>query len=169
MLKDKDFYNLQDNPTERQKKLIWEEINKNIKTSHRWAFHISDMRSFYYGIAAAVVLFFLSVGVYTTISQMIFNMKPGEVKLDTAYQSAIKEFEKVVPAVISSQPQSGNMRGYINSKWEQLRLLDNAILQLRNEIGGSDLTPLKQARLRQLYVEKLKVLQEMVDQGEIEL
>ena len=57
----------------------------------------------------------------------------------------------------------------LSTREDQLRSLDAAIVDLKNEVNGHDLSPLKRARLRQLYSLKLRVIQEMIEQGEIEL
>jgi hypothetical protein len=169
MINNQEFYADDDNPSSKQKKQIWRHIQKEIKPETSLIFRIKDMRSFYYGIAASFLFFFAAVGLYTTGKQIIYNSKPEEMKLNGAYQSAIKEFEKVVPAVVSNVSQTGDMKDYLNSKKEQLNYINAAITDIKNEMGSADLTPIKQIRLRQLYNAKLRVLQEIIDKGDMEL
>jgi hypothetical protein len=163
------FYDDETLPGPDIKRKMWKNIEKGIKPERKRFLGISDMPSFYFGIAFSVVLFFAAIGVYTVGRQVIYNAKPEEVKLNAAYQSAVKEFEKVVPVVVSSGSQSENMREYIAAKKEQLAFIDSAINNLLKELGTTDLTPVKQARLRQLYFSKIKTLQEMIDKGDVEL
>jgi len=163
------FYSDNDSPTKKQQKEIWNGINRNINRRKKTFFHISDMRSFYYGIAASFVFIFASIGVYTTAKNVLYNMKPEEVKLDNAYQSAIHEFQKVVPSFELASQKSENVKAFVNIKEEQLRFIDENISIIKGETGTTDLSPLKQLRLRQLYAAKLKVLQEIIDKGEIDI
>ena len=163
------FYSNDDSPTKKQQKEIWNGINRNINPRKKAFFHISDMRSFYYGVAASFVFIFASIGVYTTAKNVLYNMKPEEVKLDNAYQSAIHEFQKVVPSFEFASQKSENVKSFVNMKEEQLRFIDENISLIKSETGTTDLSPLKQIHLRQLYAAKLKVLQEIIDKGEIDI
>ena len=163
------FYSDDDSPTKKQHKEIWNGIIRNINPRKKAFFHISDMRSFYYGIAASFVFIFASIGVYTTAKNVLCNMKPEEVKLDNAHQSAIHEFQKVVPLFELASQKSENVKAFVNLKEEQLRFIDENISIIKGETRTTDLSPLKQLRLRQLYAAKLKVLQEIIDKGEIDI
>jgi len=163
------FYSENDNPSKNQQKKIWKGINRSITPGKKLIFRISDMRSFYYGMAASFLFIFASIGVYTTAKNVLYNMKPEEVKLDNAYQSAIKEFQKVVPSYEHASQKSENIKVFVNMKEEQLKYLDENIAAIRKETGTTDLSPLKQMYLRQLYAAKLKVLQEIIGTGEIDI
>ena len=163
------FYSDDDSPTEKQQKKIWTDINGKINPRKKIFFHISDMRSFYYGIAASFILIFAVIGVYSTAKNILYNMKPEEVKLDNAYQSAIHEFQKVVPSFELASQKSENVKAFVNLKEGQLKYLDENISIIKSETGTTDLSPLKQMHLRQLYAAKLKVLQEIIDKGEIDI
>ncbi len=163
------FYSDDDSPTKKQQKKIWNGINRNINPREKIFLHINDMRSFYYGIAASVLFIFASIGAYTTAKNILYDMKPEEMKLDNAYQSAIHEFQKVVPSFELASQKSENIKAFVNLKEEQLRFIDENISIIKGETGTTDLSPLKQLRLRQLYATKLKVLQEIIDKGEIDI
>ena len=51
-------------------------------------------------------------------------------------------------------------------KQQQLDLIDQAIRELRSNIARTDLSPVKQSRLRQLYSLKLQVLQDLLEHGD---
>ncbi len=169
MIEKEKFYNQQDYPDSGTKNRIWKNIEKNIKTERQKFFIIGDMPSFYYGMAATIILFFVFYGVFSFGRNFIYQSKPEEIKLNSAYQSAIKEFENVMPAVASTEISFNNEKSYLNIKMEQLRQIDNAIKELRGEMKNNDLTPLKQLSLRQLYISKMKILIDIIEQGEIKL
>lgn len=162
----KDKFYSEHMPDIKAKSRMWKNIERKTKPEKKLFFILHTMPGFYYGMAAAVVLFFTFYGVYSFGRNLLYDMKPEEIKLNKAYQSAINEFEKVVPAV-----NTGNYyeRDLYSAKMEQLRQIETAILELRRETYNNDLTPLKQLHLRQLYVNKLKILLEIIEQGEINL
>jgi hypothetical protein len=163
------FYTHDDLPERSAKFRMWANIKKEIQQSKYSASYVVDKRSFVWGVAASVIIYFTSVGVYTTVRQSMQNSRPQVVKFDAAYQSAINEFERVVPQTVSNSAADPNTKNFITIRKEQLSKIDEAIAGLRSESAGADLSSLKQKKLRELYGMKLKVLQEMIENGEIEL
>lgn len=167
-MKPEEYYQPNDLPDTMTKSKIWHAIEKEI-IPHRFSlFMITDKRSFVYGMAAALVLYLSSVGTFTLIKQFIENGQPSVVQVDKAYQSAIYEFEKVMPRATSlvHSPQNS---GALLARKDQLKLLDTAINDLKSETSNIDVSPLKRTKLRQLYSLKLQILQQMIENGEIEL
>jgi len=161
------FYPKNDYPTPGQRRTMWINIRKTFLSSPK-LFFISDRRSFVFGMAASFLLMFSAVGVYTTVKRAVEYGQPPEIKLDQAYQSAIREFEKV--ALQSTKTNQGGLtQELLLTRTERLQMLEKAINELRKETNSNDLSEMKRARLRHLYGLKLKLLQEMVEQGEIEL
>lgn len=148
-----------------RKKAMWRAIEAGIRPARR----IVETRSFLYGMAAAVLVYFTSVGVLTTVRQSIERSRPEAVRLDDAYRSAIEGFEKVIPSVVPATGGKAQEENYIASRKAQLVSVDAAIEALRKETSAGDLSPLKRKRLRELYSLKLSILQEMVENGDIEV
>jgi hypothetical protein len=130
---------------------------------------IPDQRSFLYGVATSIIIYLSSVGIYHLISGIEERSQPMVIRLDEAYMSAISGFERVMPAIATAKAQSSQSLDQINGREVQLKLLDEAIEELRREINHRDISPLKRARLRNLYSIKLQILQKMIEQGDIEL
>ena len=130
---------------------------------------ISDRRSFMYGMAASFVLYLAGVGAFNLIKQNVESAQPTEARLDRAYQSAIKEFESVVPSLVSRQGDEQHQQGRMQSREQQLKLVNEAIMGLRLDIERHEPSPIKSSRLRELYSLKLQILQNMIGNGEIEL
>ncbi len=122
-----------------------------------------------YGMAASIVLGLALVGAWTIVRQALENAQPTPLRLEQAYVSAIQEFERVVPSVTVSSAEGPQVAGQLRDRQQQLRLINAAIADLRRETNGKDLSPLKRGRLRDLYSKELKILQEMIEEGEIEL
>lgn len=164
MTSPEEYYTMDDHPSARVKRQMWRNIKQHLDPSAKYAWIGFDRRSFIYGIAASVVFAFTSVGLYTTVGTLVERAKPQTIKLDSAYESAIQQFERVLPVASRLEPTN-----QISSRSDQLQLLNTAILELKKETNGNDLSPMKRNRLRQLYSMKLQLLQEMIEQGEIEL
>jgi len=161
------FYRDDDRPSRLTKKRMWAAISRTMGEP-RVVFAVRDSRSFFFGMAAAVLLLLSAAGLYSLVNQFVESRQPQEVRFDDAYRSAISEFEDVLPSpvrVSSVETQSGRAQ----SRLDQLTLIDSAITELRADIARTDLSPLKRSRLRSLYSMKLRILQEIIQQGEMEL
>ena len=88
--------------------------------------------------------------------------------MESAYQAAIREFENVALPQ-DAQRTSPGKHGLASSQHIQLQFLNSAIDELKRETKSNDLSPLKRLRLHELYNMKLQLLQEMIQQGDIEL
>jgi hypothetical protein len=163
------FYTHDELPDRSAKTRMWQNITRELRHAKYPLSYVIDKRSFLWGVAASVIIYFTSVGIYTTVKQSVQNSRPDVVKLDAAYQSAINEFERVIPQTVSNTGADPNAKNYIVVRKEQLSKINEAIAGLRSESAGADLSSLKQKKLRELYGMKLKVLQEMIENGEIEL
>jgi hypothetical protein len=159
------FYAGGDHPSEKQRKRMWSAVAKTLP--RRPFIFIPDLRSFSYGVAAAAVVYFAAVGVSATVGTMVAGGKPEAVRLDEAYQSAIEQLERVAPRAVANR--DGVAAPSLAARHSELDNINAAIRDLQALTGGRDLSPLKQKRLRQLYSLKLQVLQDMIENGEIEL
>ncbi len=163
------YYSQDDMPDSKTQNKMWNEIQKEIHPAKRTLFMIPDRRSFLYGIAASILIYLSSVGIYHLAIDFLERSQPPVVRIDNAYTSAIMEFERVIPISTPAVTQSQQSLGRKKVWEEQLKLLDNAIKELRIETNHNDWSLLKQARLRNLYSIKLQILQKMIEQGDIEL
>ena len=161
------FYTQEDHPSPEQKRRMWRAVRPGASRKRSVLMFIPDARSFAYGIAASVFIYFSAVGVLSTVRNSIAGAKPDAVRLDEAYQSAIEQFERVVPRLVASKDAKTGPA--LAEREAELSRMNAAIAELRLATGEGDLSPLKQRRLRQLYSLKLQVLQEMIENGEVEL
>jgi len=169
MIEPEKYYDADDLPGRPAKTKMWKEIKSRTGKKKVISFFVADSRSFIWGMAASVLIYFSGVGIYTTLKQSIQNSRPEVVRFDDAYQSAIREFERVVPQVVSNPEGQSKEMKYLSIRKEELSKIDAAIVSLKAESSGIDLSPLKQRKLRELYSMKLRVLQDMIENGEIEL
>ena len=169
MISPNDFYADREHPTRNETKAMWDRIGPSVPSSRPSLWRGLERRSFVFGMAAAIVLMFATVGVYTTLRNAIEVAQPAAVQIDRAYQSAIDEFEKVAVRYDAASPATGATTDLAASRQEQLSILETAISALRSETNSHDISPLMRSRLRELYSKKLALLQVMVEQGDIML
>ncbi|MBS1537179.1 MAG: hypothetical protein JST20_05470 [Bacteroidetes bacterium] len=167
-MKPDEFYRSSDLPSPKAQERMWNIIEHEITDKRGKTVFFLHKRSFMYGVAASIVLMLASFGVYSGVERSLANSRPDDIKFDAAYRSAIKELEKVVPAVektVVNTPKAD----ILETRKEQIALLDTEISILQRDSKRGDLSELKQTKLRQLYRQKLSILQEMIENGEIPL
>ena len=167
MITQDSFYNHGVAPSGRAKKKMWRQIAKHLPAHRRPLFGILDVRSFAYGIAASVLLYFAGLGIAASISRLAARTESPTMKMENAYRTAIGELERILPLV--TYAGSKTQPGVLSEKQKQLAFLDNAINDLNTDIRTNGLSSVKNDRLRALYNMKLEVLQSMINTGEIEL
>jgi hypothetical protein len=148
---------------------MWRRIRRHAAPLQPDTWFVSDRRSFLLGMAATIVLGLAFVGAWNLARQAFENAQPQPLRLEQAYVSAIEEFEHVLPFVTARISQTPQAKGELTQRSQQLSLVDAAISELRLQTNGTDLSPLKRERIRQLYAMKLRILQQMIEKGEIEL
>jgi len=169
MIEPGDFYTADDLPDNKNKDTMWRSIQRSASSLRPKSLMIRDRRSFMYGMAASIVLGLALVGAWTVARQAFENSQPTPLRLERAYVSAIQEFERVIPSVAVKSADRPQAAGQLRDRQQQLTLINAAIADLRKETNGKDLSPLKRERLRGLYSQELRILQEMIEEGEIEL
>jgi hypothetical protein len=169
MIKHEDFYWPDDIPDRKREDAMWRSIRQSVAPLRSGPLFIRDERSFVFGMAATIVLGLALVGAWAIARQAFENARPQPLKLEQAYVSAIHEFERVVPTVNVNTARYPQVAGQLSERKEQLKLVDEAIAELRRQTNRTDLSPLKRERLRGLYSTKLQILQQMIEEGEIEL
>lgn len=169
MIRHEDFYSPGDSPDKRREEAMWRAVQQSAAPLRPGPFFIKDGRSFAYGMAASIVLVLAFVGAWTLARQALENAQPQPLKLEQAYVSAIHEFERVVPSTTVNMARSPQIAGQLSERKVQLKQVDAAIAELRRQTNGTDLSPLKREHLRDLYSKKLQILQQMIEEGDIEL
>ena len=89
MIESEKYYSKEDEPDTKARKKMWDKIQKEIHPAKHTLFMIPDRRSFLYGIAASIIIYLSSVGIYHLISDIEERSQPMVIRLDEAYISAI--------------------------------------------------------------------------------
>lgn len=169
MVNPEQFYTSDETPDEKHRQQLWRSIEPSLRQPRARLWIVNDRSSFLYGMAASIILGLALFGAWTLASRAIENAEPQPLRVEQAYVSAISEFERVIPSTPAQGASYQRGAGQFRDRQEQLKLINAAIADLRKETNGRDLSPLKRERLRGLYSQELKILQQMIEQGEIEL
>ena len=161
MINPKEYYQ-EDIPGSESKKRMWKNIKNEIKPVHNYSGYLFDRKSFILGLGAAFVLLFAVIGMYTVVNQLMYRNTPPNLKLNSAYLSAIKQIETTLPRG-NKNTGSVEVDEYIEIQKEELKEIDDAINSFRNEYPEHDYSKIKQDRLRQLYKLKLEVLEKIIE------
>lgn len=169
MIKPDEYYDAGDSLRGKQKDAMWRAIRMQSSAMSSRSLLMWDRRSFVFGMAASLILGLALYGGWSIARQVSEASKPQPLRLEQAYVSAIHEFEEIVPTVQVKGSQAAQAAGQLTQRHEQLKLVDEAIAALRRQTNGTDLSPRKRDHLRQLYSLKLQILQQMIEEGEVEL
>lgn len=159
------FYNEKDFLNENKKEIIWNKISNEINAGTKRNFHF-EWRSFLIGAAAAVFLLFASIGIKTVIENQIFHSEPEYVKLDRSIREAANKFEKFIPAGREIEYGSVAVDDFISSRKEKLENVNYGITELQKDLGGVRYSQIKYRKLRELYLMKLNIIEEIIKMEE---
>lgn len=153
-----------DSPTELEQKKMWSAIQPhlsptiNLKSSFHW-------RSFWIGNAAALLLLFAGVGVYSTVNYMFGEPRQSTERMYTALSTATDQLKEITPILIE-QAESQN-KSSIESTAEAIAEIDQLIEELKTDMLLHGATPSKQSNLKQLYATKLDFYRDLLLNEEI--
>ena len=169
------FYASSDEPSAAARRRIWRSVDSRIRPEHA-SWLVLERKSFLLGAAASVIILLAGIGGLSAMQRLLDGARPPALRVDNAYRSAIREFEGLTvrgshasDLEPSTTAITGSQREVLQSRREELLSLDAGIESLRSDLQAGDLSPVKRARLRDLYSKKLMVLLEMIEQGEITL
>jgi len=152
------YYTENDLPGLKRKQKIWSNIEPNIpiRKKPEIRFHWS---SFWIGNAAAVVLFFAFVGVYSTIDK-IGGPSTNQEQMYETLSIATKQLQNLTPLLIRSANEQN--KNSIESTADAIAEIDRLIDEIKNEININGTSPSKEASLKRLYATKLDFYKEIL-------
>lgn len=162
MIQRKRFYRPEENLTPNEKTKMWSNIKQHISTGEN-EFPFIHWRSFSFGVAAVIILFFTVLGAGHFFNEIMYGEQPEIVKVNQAYESAIKNFEKLLPENFVTAGYEINIDEEMSSKIEKLSTIDEAINEMNSAISTKDHSKIKQKRLLDLYQMKLNVIEEIIE------
>ena len=166
MIKPEEFYTKNEYPDFRIKQHIWKRVKKSIPHEGKIPVFNIDFRSFAFGFGAAFTVIFVCVGVFTVFSKFVQKDEPAYVKINNAYSKAIDEIEKSMPQLTTASSKTYTLGDLVSKQRAKLKNIDAGIQEIKSDISSSDLSPIKQSRLAELYKLKLEILNKMITMEE---
>ncbi|MEO9885436.1 MAG: hypothetical protein ABJR05_07510 [Balneola sp.] len=157
-MKKNSFYNEKDFPGIKQKEDIWSTIEPYISSQEKDSvrFH---WNSFWIGNAAAVVLLFALVGIYSTIENF-GTPSTNEEQVYETLSTATKKLQDLTPLLIQSANEQN--RNSIESTADAIAEIDRLIEEIKNDITINGSSPSKEHSLKRLYATKLDFYKEIL-------
>lgn len=153
-----------DSPTGQEKEKMWSAIQSHLspiinpENSFHW-------RSFWIGNAAALLLLFAGIGIYSTTKYMLSDTRQSTERMYTALSTATDQLKEITPILIE-QAESQN-KSSIKSTAEAIAEIDQLIEELKTDMLLHGATPSKQSNLKQLYATKLDFYRDLLLNEEI--
>ncbi|MBU1100044.1 MAG: hypothetical protein KKA84_06530 [Bacteroidetes bacterium] len=160
MINKNEFYSDKDTLSTESKNALWDGIQKELFPRKDF-FSMFDVKSYTLGFTTAIIFLFAVIGMYTVGKSFLYENKPDELIINSAYQKAIIEFEEALPR-INKVGNTVRVDEFLQVKQEELKEIDVAIEQYGKDYSKNDYSQLKQERLRRLYKLKLKVLESII-------
>lgn len=162
MIDKKTFYENESTIPIRTKSRMWKNIKKELMPERRSFFASIEYKSFAFGMAATIVLFFTFVGMKTTWENYVDRNMPVNQKINSVYMDAIGKFENTLPILVQGNTISNREERLLAVKREELKTIDDALNIIKSDLDKYDNSPLIQTKLRELYGIKLKVISEIL-------
>ena len=169
MIDKKDFYEPDESISPSVKKELWKNINSSITPQKEKSFWSFEYRSFAFGMAATVILFFTFIGVKSTVSNFIYENKSYNEKINNSYQEVIGSFEKTLPLILANKERSIKLDDILSEKTEELKVINYAINEFKDNSNSIENSPIKEERIRKLYRMKLEIINDIIELEEREL
>lgn len=163
-----DFYRKQDHPGKLEKGAMWNQIEDSVFQKRQGPHAtVIQWRSFLLGNAAAVLIIFAAIGVYSVVTNFHHMEMAPQTKIDTAYESAMKQLTSVAPVIIK---QANDVeKPMLESKVRNIEDLDKMIREIRTDMLINGSSRVKRNQLRRLYAMKLEYVKELLLAGKVNL
>lgn len=157
----KSFYNESDKPTQAEKSVMWNEIAKATQPEQKTA-TVFHWRSFWIGNAAAILIVFATIGIYST-TQLILNSNESRnenTQMYEALNSATHQLKNLPPILINQA--SEQQKPGIESTTRAIEEIDLLIDEIKQDMLINGETPAKRDNLKRLYATKLDFYKDLL-------
>lgn len=163
MIRKEKFYDDNEKLRLSRKKKIWNNVNQYISNQPKSVIHM-DWKSFAMGIAATILFLFTGYGIFSSVESLIYNQQPDYIKVNNIITSFTDDLETQVNQI---HKPSGNIPisidDYISSRKEKLENINYGIKDIRTELNTVSDSEMKHKKLRELYLMKLSVIEEIIN------
>ncbi len=161
MIRRTEFYKEEDRITRVQKSRIWQAVHFQLFSGDLKSHFNFEWRNYTLGMATSVILFLAGIGVWTLIGDSRINAESELSLLNSTYSQAIYKLEKIAARKLSNSNVK-NLDELLQAKSERLNSVSNAISEIKTNKELREFETIKEKRLRQLYLMKLEILDEII-------
>lgn len=156
------FYSNNDNASSFEKHEMWNHIYPKILTQPKTTLSLMHWRSFWLGNAAAILIIFAVIGIFTSVTSLlnIENDGSSEEKMYQTLTSANDELNNLPPLIID---QASNInKASLESTFLAIKEIDSLIEEIKKDMIENGETPVKRSNLKRLYATKLDFYKELL-------
>lgn len=158
------YYTPDDHPDLPERTRMWDAVQAGLPRRRTHASVLIHWRSFMLGNAAALLLLFSGIGVWSVVNSA--SLDRGQ-RVDHAYETAMNTILGVSPELIEAAPQDHRAR--LQSTVTNIEDIDRVIIEIRDDMLLNGTSEIKQRQLRQMYARKMDYLKDLLLAGEVEL
>lgn len=165
---DNSFYNPSEQPTSEEKEIMWKSISQQLDSQKTPTILNLHWRSFWVGNAAAILVGFALIGIYSTSNFFLdtTQQKDSEQQVYETLKTATNQLRELPPLLINEA--SENHKHSLESTMHAIEEIDILIDELKEDILLKGETPVKRNTLKRLYATKLEFYTDLLLNQEFE-
>lgn len=154
------FYTASDFPEEKEKNVMWNEIESTLPKSKAKIINV-HWRSFWIGNAAAVLILFASIGLFST-GKLLLNNNEGssDEQVYETLSSASDQLKGLTPLLIEQATELN--KSSIESTAMAIEEIDLLIEEIKEDMLINGASPTKRSNLKRLYATKLDFYKDLL-------
>ena len=156
------IYNPSDHPSLHEKKAMWDEISRSLNTNKEPTILKLHWRSFWVGNAAAILLGFALIGIYS-VGNFFLNSAQQKDSDQQVYETLNTATDKLreLPPLLIDQATEPN-KSSLESTALAIEGIDRLIDEIKEDMLINGETPVKRNNLKRLYATKLNFYKELL-------
>lgn len=151
------YYTPDDQPSDLEREAMWSRIKPTLPANNPNTTILIHWRSFMLGSAAALLLLFAGVGVWTVSQTAALTHRP---KVEAAYADGMRAIATITPVLVQNIPDEKHP--LVESTILNIEDIDEAIAEIELDIQQNGTSEIKRRQLRVLFGMKMDYLKELL-------
>ncbi len=163
LIMDNSFYNPSDHPSSFEKKAMWNNISSSLEHKKEPKIINLHWRSFWIGNAAAVIVAFALIGVFSMSNEFWDSSSRQNNSDEQVYETLNTATDKLreLPPLLIDQASEPN-KSSLESTALAIEEIDRLIDEIKEDMLINGETPVKRNNLKRLYATKLDFYKELL-------
>ncbi|MFV1884227.1 MAG: hypothetical protein ACMZ7B_07060 [Balneola sp.] len=159
---DNSFYNPSEQPTSEEKEVMWKSISQRLDSPKVPTILNLHWRSFWVGNAAAILLGFALIGIYSAGSFFLNSaqQKDSDQQVYETLNTATNKLRELPPLLIDQATEPN--KSSLESTALAIEGIDRLIDEIKEDMLINGETPVKRSNLKRLYATKLDFYKELL-------